>query len=284
MSLYSYRKGPIKLNQIKKDKQTQEVESGKSLWTILYKAYYFIKEFLSRLRFSSLVVPTIFIISGLSILFTQLKPYAVHFVEAKLAKKYDQEIISLVPESYDNMRLEYISDPGNKYFSTFLGNLGQTDPISPNYSGKFYLTIEKAKIYDAPVTANIESSDPNIYSKALNYGLAHFKGTRIPCIDIEQKPYGNSFIYGHSAAGDYAEKHPWDITTAFTNLFKLNIGDEIKIKIEDKECSYTVTKIKEIDPEDSSVLNDKPNLTLTLMTCSPPGLDSKRLIIVANQN
>lgn len=289
MSLYSYTKAPI--TKKKPPKETNKKTYGVPLSASLSNSWHKTINTFESVQLTSLIVPLLFIISGLSILFAQLKPYAVHFVQARFSNKFDQEVISLVPESYESLRLDYVSDPGGKYFTNILqesNHFFNNDPISASYQGKFYLTIDNIELYNAPVIANVASSDPTIYSQALDYGLAHFEGTRIPCIDIEEKPYGNTFVYGHSAAGDYAEKNPWDVTTAFTNLFKLNIGDQIKVNVEhngeQKQCSYTVSKIKEIEPENADVLKDKPNLTLTLMTCSPPGLDSKRLIIVANQN
>lgn len=266
MPLYVYKKAPVK--------EIQPAPRNISVALILDNLSHRLAKKFASAKPISLIIPIVFIISGIGILYSQIKPYAIHFIQSKFSDKLDQEIIPLVPESYDKLRAEYISDPGGKYFTELLESEDPNQDVS-DFEGKFYLTIEKIKIYDAPVTANVDSTKEEVYQEALSHGLAHFKGTRIPGEE------GNILVYGHSAAGDYAEKHPKDVVTAFTRLFKLNIGDEIKIKINDREILYIVKKIKEMNPEDIRILEGTGGNTLTLMTCSPPGLNAKRLVVVA---
>ena len=275
MALYYYKKAPIK--PLKHSARRKKGKQQPSVATILDNLFRNIDKKLNSTKPVSFIVPIVLIVSGIGILFQQIKPYAIHFIQSKFSDRLNQEIITLVPESYEEIRAAYISDPGVQYFSTLLERDTKRKEVS-NFTGKFYLTIEKIKIFDAPVTANVDSSDGEVYQRALSGGLAHFRGTRIPGED------GNVLIYGHSAAGDYAEKHQQDVVTAFTRLFKLNIGDEITIRIEDKELTYTVKKIKEVNPEAVDILyNGGSGKTLTLMTCSPPGLNANRLIVVAIQ-
>lgn len=270
MPLYYYKKAQVR-------KKSLPEKEGSSIGTILDKFYHRIYKSLSATKPISILIPLVFIISGVGILYSQIKPYAIHFIQSKFSDKLDQEITALVPESYEKIRTAYISDPGALYFSHLLENEKRDETVS-NFSGKFHLTIEKIEIYDAPITANVDSTREENYEEALGRGLAHFKGTRIPGEN------GNVLIYGHSAAGDYAEKHPEDVVTAFTRLFKLNIGDKITIKIEGEEINYLVKKIKEVNPDDVDILGlGSGGKTLTLMTCSPPGLSTNRLIVVAIQ-
>ncbi len=269
MSLYLYKKTPIKIKIHKSHKRVYTIAD------VLDSIISFFTKNLEDIHPISIVIPIIFIISGLSILYGQLKPYAIHYIQSKFTNKLNQEIINLVPESYESIRVKYITDPGVKYFSDVVGSKVVSDNTK-NYKGTFYLTIEKIKIKNAPVTANVDSSSEKIYLNALSKGLAHFKGS---CLPGDQC---NILIYGHSAAGDYAERNPQDVVTAFTRLFNLNIGDTIKVTFEGKEYTYVVKKIKEISPEQFDTIDNVGN-TLTLMTCSPPGLNRSRLIVVATQ-
>lgn len=276
MALYYYKKAPpTKKEPIKvKKKKSNSLKVA----TVLDNFTYRITSKLAAVKPISFIVPFIFIISGLGILYGQIKPYAIHFLQSKLSDKLDQEIVSLVPESYERVRNEYISDPGALYFSNLLETEGSDGNAKAlEYEGTMYLTIDKIQINSAPVTANVDSNVEAIYQEALGRGLAHFKGTDLP------NGSGNVLLYGHSAAGDYAEKHPEDVVTAFTRLFKLNIGDEISLNFEGRNYKYVVKKIKEVNPEDIDILNGSGGKTLTLMTCSPPGLSSKRLIVTAIQ-
>jgi LPXTG-site transpeptidase (sortase) family protein len=272
MTLYTYKKAPPK--EARKTEPEKEIESTAITIDNIINS---LTEKLYAIRPMALIIPFVFVFSGISILTGQIKPYAIHFLQSKFSDKLNQEIIALVPESYEEIRSSYISDPGSAYFTKLLSSKGP-DENTLDYEGTFYLTIDKIQINKAPVTANVDSTKEEKYREALGNGLAHFKGTNLPGGD------GNTFIYGHSAAGDYAERNPQDVVTAFTRLFKLNIGDKIYIDFEDKTYEYTIKKIKEINPEDVKILTSNNTKTLTLMTCSPPGLSSKRLVITAVQS
>lgn len=80
---------------------------------------------------------------------------------------------------------------------------------------------------------------------------------------------GNTILYTHERPG------------LFLNLYRLKIGDEIKI-YHNSWLTYKITKIKVVNSSDTaSILSDKNQLVL--FTCS--GLkDQKRLIIYASLN
>jgi LPXTG-site transpeptidase (sortase) family protein len=266
MSLYYYKKA--KPQNIKGcNKNSTSITVATLLDNIIHK----ISKKFSQIKPISFIAPLILVACGSAILYRQAKPFVVHFVQSRLLDRLNQEITPLVPESYENIRAAYIYDPGASYFSQIIINKEITQK-NLNYEGIFYLTIKKA-----PVTANVDSSKENFYQNALSKGLAHFKGTDLPGGN------GNILIYGHSAAGDYAENNPKDPVTAFTRLFKLNIGDEILVEFENSEYLYKIKKIKEVNPEEVDILNNNGIKTLTLMTCSPPGLNSKRLVVTAIQ-
>jgi LPXTG-site transpeptidase (sortase) family protein len=276
MTLYAYRKAAIKPKKQKLKKDSKYI----TLASILDNITYTISSKLARVKPISFSIPILFIISGLTILYSQVKPYASHFIETQISDSLNQEIISAIPESYEKIRSAYISDPGSSYFTNIL-NDKESREEALKYKGTFYLTIDKIDINNAPVRANVDSTKENVYQAALSEGLAHFMGTDLPL--PERENHGNILVYGHSAAGDYAYRNPQDVVTSFTRLFKLNIGDEIKVNFEDEENTYVIKRIREVTPENVEVLNTTTPNTLTLMTCSPPGLSSKRLILIATQ-
>ncbi|MBU0976278.1 MAG: sortase [Patescibacteria group bacterium] len=275
MSLYYYKKAPPKSSSdIESSISKKQDKNTPTLSTVLDNITYRIKSKISTLRPISIIIPLIFILSGLGILYRQIKPYALHYIQTKFSDRFDQEVVSLVPTSYDKIRAEYISDPSAGSFNELV-DIKKINKAALDYNGTFYLTIEKIQIYNAPVIANVDSTKEETYKEALGKGLAHFRGSDLP------NGGKNVLIYGHSAAGDYAEKNPSDVITSFTRLFKLNIGDSIVVKFEDQEYKYIVKKIKEVYPQDVDVIVGEGAKTLTLMTCSPPGLSSRRLVIIA---
>lgn len=66
----------------------------------------------------------------------------------------------------------------------------------------------------------------------------------------------------------------------FTNLSNLSVGDTFTIRILNKALTYEVDKILTVEPEDTSALQIISGEDLcTLMTCTPYGINTHRLLI-----
>ena len=122
------------------------------------------------------------------------------------------------------------------------------------------LDIEEAKVF-------VESND-------LKAGLAHLPGTALP------GEKGNIFISGHSAIPIVYNGNK-NYGAIFANLHKLEKGDLIKISA-GGDFTYSVLGIKVVDPKDVSVVlpPDGVGRYISLMTCVPPGLNTKRLVVI----
>lgn len=137
---------------------------------------------------------------------------------------------------------------------------------------KFYLTIPKLEIYDAPVKVNDMSLNPDKM-------LGHYFGTALP------GESQNAFIYGHSSLEEYFD--PKNFKTIFSTLPKLTVGETFDIKYKDRQYKYIITMKKILEPEDvnpyQNYYPETPNAsTVTLMTCVPPGRKDFRLIVVGS--
>lgn len=142
--------------------------------------------------------------------------------------------------------------------------------ISPEMK-KFGLKIDKIGVL-APVVRDVDGTSKYAYNKALEKGVAHYKGTSTPGNG------SNIFIFGHSSTilgkGDYA--------TIFAKLNDLEKGDEIMVYFEDKIYKYAVSKKEIVEKDDTSVLESTKKEQLTLMTCWPIGTNLKRLVVYAS--
>ena len=202
--------------------------------------------------------------------------------------------VNPVPESYK----EYIEkefayyNPGKSYFANLsekIDVLGEYsyDPnsktqkeviVDTEYKKDMYITIEGIEINNIKISPNVESSEESIYNQYLKDGVAHFKGTPLP------GDGGNSFIYGHSAVESFFSRHKNLPETIFSKLDGIDIGQKIVVTKDDKVLEYIVRNKKIVDPEDFTILqpvNDKE--TVTLMTCWPLGVGTKRLVVVAER-
>ncbi len=128
---------------------------------------------------------------------------------------------------------------------------------------------------DAIATIGIPSIGVNKYVvagvsvKDLRKGVGHFPNTPFP------GQLGNSAIAGHRTT--YGQP--------FYSLDKLNKGDEIKIStILGGSYVYVVTGSEEVGKNDYHVISDSnpKKATLTLVTCTPIGTASRRLVVHAD--
>jgi LPXTG-site transpeptidase (sortase) family protein len=236
-------------------------------------------------------------IIGLVVILGQLVPLTYSFLQGEFHMFKERIVKDPLPESYK----QYIAnefayyDPGRSYFA----NLGKTaenleysgmfsfDPrtqstkpiiVDREYSRDMKIDIDSVGIKGIKITSNVESHDEKIYNKYLKFGLAHFKGTPLP------GDGGNSFIYGHSAVQNFFNRHSDLPETIFTRLEGVDIGDTVVVNRDGESLKYTVRNKKIVSPEDFSILKTQGDKeTLTMMTCWPLGMGTKRLIVVAER-
>lgn len=135
----------------------------------------------------------------------------------------------------------------------------------------FYLTVPKLEIKRAEVETNSLNLSPDDR-------LGHYYGSALP------GRVGNTFIYGHSSLPIVYD--PKDYRTIFTKLDELEAGDEFVIEFGKNVFKYRVEKKMVLEPEDVVPLDPISPQFLqqaytTLMTCVPPGLKNKRLLVQA---
>lgn len=142
----------------------------------------------------------------------------------------------------------------------------------PNVPTNFYLTVPKIGIKDATVHSNSTDMSPEGF-------IGHYKGSALP------GEVGNVFLYGHSVLQMFY--NPRNYQTIFSTLDKLTVGDSFTINYNNKSYIYEVfesraLRIDEVKPLATirpAYLNES---TITLMTCWPPGLKSKRFVVKAS--
>lgn len=128
---------------------------------------------------------------------------------------------------------------------------------------EFRLTVPKLKLNDVKVA---------VASNDFGEQLAHLPGAVLP------GERGNVFISGHSAISPIGNKKAF-----FANLANLKKGDEVIATTLGAQFSYLVVGIRIVDPQETWVISppEAQGRYLTLMTCVPPGFNSKRLVVLA---
>ncbi len=127
---------------------------------------------------------------------------------------------------------------------------------------------------NAPVIYDEKTVNQNSFQLALRRGVVHYPDTALP-----GQP-GNVVIFGHSSGQWWA---PGDYKFVFTLLDKLEAEDLIYIDYQGTRYIYRVYDKIVVKPSDLSVLNQGSKNILTLITCTPVGSSTNRLIVRAQQ-
>lgn len=126
---------------------------------------------------------------------------------------------------------------------------------------------------EAPVVYEPSMQDWKIQI-GLRSGVVHLGPTAVP------GQVGNVVIVGHSSQVAWA---PGGYKFIFTLLNKLKKGDLATVDYQGTRYVYRVTGSEVIDPTNFSVIQPTTDSQLTLITCTPVGTSTNRLVIHAQQ-
>lgn len=151
-----------------------------------------------------------------------------------------------------------VKDKNN--FPAFISNLERRE--RPGYN-QFLITIPRLKIEKKAVF--VDSND-------LSVGLVQLPGSAMP------GEKGNLFVSGHSAFSKFIPGQ----NAVFAKLTDIKKDDEVLIEAAESRFVYKIMAIKIVDPSDLSVIAppDDQGRYISLMTCVPPGLNYKRLVVL----
>jgi LPXTG-site transpeptidase (sortase) family protein len=125
---------------------------------------------------------------------------------------------------------------------------------------------------DAPLTF-VDSTTPRDFLGPLKNGVVHY-----PSAAPGEK--GTAIILGHSAPLDVFKK---GFNGVFSELKDLQEGDEILVQYNGKVHTYAVTGQEYLQrgqdvPKEAFATNESK---LVLLSCWPPGIDNKRIMVQA---
>ena len=120
----------------------------------------------------------------------------------------------------------------------------------------------------------IRNATVSIGGEDLAQNIIQYPGTALP------GEIGNAVIFGHSVLPAFY--NPTDYLTIFSTLPTLVAGDVITLNYDGITYKYQVEEKYEVQPTDLQILDqDESDSFLTLVTCVPPGLQTRRLIVKA---
>lgn len=213
----------------------------------------------------NIVIILVFIV-GLSVmLYPNIRNYWNSKTQSQMVASYN-EILSDVPEEdYEGMleeaeayneALQNIDFP----FRNFDLVEGYEDLLDVSGTGIMgYITIEKIGV-ELPIYHGTSEG-------VLQIAVGHMQGSSLPTGGA-----GNHIVLSaHSGLSD---------AELFTNLDQMEEGDTFTITVLDRTLTYQVDQILVVEPQDFSELySEEGKDYCTLMTCTPFGVNSHRLLV-----
>lgn len=123
-------------------------------------------------------------------------------------------------------------------------------------------------VLDIPVISFHQPIYHTTDDDALESGVGHMYGTSLPIGDKNT----HAGLAAHTGSGD---------RTDFTRIRELHVGSFFYLTVLGKRMGYQVDRIRIVDPDDVRAVTDvTPNeARVTLITCDPPLLNTKRLLV-----
>lgn len=120
----------------------------------------------------------------------------------------------------------------------------------------------------------IKNANVSVGGEDLAKSLIQYPGTAAPGQN------GNAVVFGHSVLPAFYDASSY--LTIFSTIPTLIKGDTITINYDGITYKYQVEKYFEVEPEDIQILDqDQSDSFLTLVTCVPPGLTTRRGVVKA---
>ena len=231
------------------------------------------------------IMPTLLVFAGLFVFSTQvLLPLMVFKTQSKSSEMIDNATVLGRLAGFSEFEFSELKSKREQvvgYQQTEIAPNPEEYQYQPGARGSvagiragqipdfFYITIPRLGIEEARVETNAETLNPVD-------ALGHYPGTELP------GEVGNTFIFGHSVLPWFF--NPKNYKTIFSTLGKMEPGDEIFVKYNNRELKYVVERIVEKPPSEVEPLAElKPRYlndsTIVLMTCSPPGTKLRRLMV-----
>ena len=105
----------------------------------------------------------------------------------------------------------------------------------------------------------------------LEHGVGHLEGTALPV----GGPSTHSVLTGHRGLAT---------SELFTNLDRVVVGDTFTVEVFGEVVSYRVVETLVVEPEDTESLLIQPGKDLlTLVTCTPLGINSHRILVTGER-
>lgn len=216
-------------------------------------------------RVSSLILVIVFFVGISVLLYPAFSQYWNGRVQAQAVADYQDYTKKLSEEDYKetlkkasayNKSLAQLKSPLTQYRE--LDGYKKTLDIN-GFGMMGYIDIDKLRL-EIPIYHGTAAN-------VLNSSCGHVEGSSLP-------------VGGKSTHAVLSAHRGLPTSKLFTDLDKMQIGDTFCIKVLNRSCAYEVDQIKIVEPDDASdLLIERGKDYVTLVTCTPYGVNSHRLLV-----
>ncbi|MDY2941033.1 MAG: class C sortase [Varibaculum sp.] len=191
-----------------------------------------------------------------------------------IASKYDEKITTqtpaLIEQELDSARAYNAGISGLPILDPWLERVAKDNDPYRRYSNELDLTTEMARVMvpkahiDLPVYHGTST-------EVLERGVGHLYGSSLPVGGRNT----HTVLTGHSGLPS---------ATLFDHLRDVRRGDQIFLRVLGKTLEYRVTEIQVVLPDEVDSLRPREGQDLvTLLTCTPYGVNSHRLLVTGER-
>lgn len=219
-----------------------------------------------------LIIIGLFFLAGLGLaLYPMISNGYMGRHQASVVADYDE-----VSARLSQKKIKEELEKAREYNVSLLGNVVLTDPFDENglqEQNKEYEDL--LNLGGDGVMASVEIPDIDVYlpiyhgtsSEVLKKGIGHLQNSSLPVGGTGT----HVVVSGHTALPS---------AEMFNRLSDLEIKDVFFIHVLNETLAYEINQIKVVRPEDiSDLLIDKNKDYVTLVTCTPYGINSHRLLV-----
>lgn len=217
------------------------------------------------------------VLSGLCLLlYPVASDYLNNVEQAKVSNNLRQIVQEATPEDLSAWCQQAI-DYNNRLYSGAAYVVDPFDPDAPKTSDEEYLACLNLAGDGAMGTITIPSIDVDlpvyhgVTGDDMSHGVGHEPNSSLPV----GGPSTHAVLAGHTGLPS---------AVIFDKLDKLHVGDYFVLQVLDEDLAYRVASTEVVLPDDTSSLAiQKDKDLVTLVTCTPYGVNSHRLLIHAER-
>lgn len=220
---------------------------------------------------SSILVPVLLVLAGLGVLLYPVVATQWNNIrQTKVAEEYAKLEQSVPQEVIDQDLVDALA------YNEALSGGSLQDPWSgteDKRSAAYQEYLKQLDTFDAMARIVVPSANANLpvyhgtSHETLQKGVGHLFGTDLPVGGLNR----HSVLTGHTGLQN---------ATLFDNLTKVKVGDAIYIQAAGQKMKYQVRNIEVVLPTQVESLKRVEGQDLvTLITCTPYGINSHRLLV-----